>query len=87
MDITLDTPTLETAAKPETPTLRYPVLMQAVENRHIVLFSSENEGTVLHGGESHMTAGYHHASWFQATDRSFWTPFTGTLPLRNTTMP
>ena len=87
MDITLDTPTLETAAKPETPTLRYPVLMQAVDNKHIVLFSSETEGTVLHGGESHMLIGHHCEYWKPATNRDNWTPFTGTLPLRNTTTP
>lgn len=84
MDITLETPDIETTA---TPTLRYPVLMQAVGNKHIVLFSGEAEGTVLHGGESPITVGNRHASWMPATNGAIWTPFIGTLPLRNTTIP
>lgn len=87
MDITLDTPATQESPKPETPTLRYPVLMQAIPNKHIVLFRSETEGTILHGGEAPMIVGYHTDSWISATDKSFWTPFTGTLPLRNTTTP
>lgn len=87
MDITLDTPTIETTAKPETPTLRYPVLMQAVGNGHIVLFSEETKGTVLYGGEAHLAVGHYTDSWKPATNRDNWAPFTGTLPLRNTTTP
>lgn len=83
MDITLETPAIETTAKPSTPTLRYPVLMQAVGNKHIVLFSSETEGTVLYGGEEHLTVGHHLTSWKPATASNTWALFTGTLPLRN----
>jgi hypothetical protein len=84
MDITLDTPAIETTA---TPTLRYPVLMQAVENKHIVLFTNENEGTVLHVGYSSLSVGDHITAFKPASNYTVWTPFTGTLPLRNTTTP
>lgn len=68
-----------TPANKQEPELTYPVLMEALNTGNLVLFTAPTSGCALR----HVSGIHTGQSWIEATNKTTWKPFIGTITLSN----
>lgn len=69
--------------KEEAKDIKFPVLMEGINSKRVVLFNGEREGVVLLKGTDSKYIGYYSDNWLECTNTDYWKPFNGIIELSN----
>lgn len=68
---------------PTLPEIKFPCLMESLDNGRIVLFIDAYQGTIVHPGKLGINLGLSQSDWIAAHDDTTWKLFRGSVQLSN----